>query len=717
MRCSDLALQEYETLVRSLDPNSVPPSTPRSSSPSDILHTTPNLTTSPNTVSPPLSTPKSSSGETISNLLQGQKGVHQLFVDYQSALSAKEKSLHVAQARIDELVHTFETLKQQLHDETSIRVAAESERDKALRDDGSAARVVERYMTFTQKTHATVHMHLENLRSRSNATITSLRAEVSSLRIALKGEVERNRKLRYAMEEVSEGFSRESAGRRREVGLRLGMLAFEEKRERKVEVWLDRVRRARDGAEGAVLEPDMLEVLLDEGVEAIAVEGRGAGKMERQKGWKGMLGKKKGVRETVNADGREESSLMRVLLAEELVDTLVKDLQVETERRMELERQRVEWLASDAVGGVKTALDQEADSGQGQIMFDLEDHEEPPAVPDTAARDDIPQVAVAKDAVDLMGDSDEEEEEDQLTSASIAPPEPSPVLDNSPLIAILQEVINPLTSRYTPLQTSLHDLSSSLSSLRTSLPVPSTPSTTSPIKKGTFRNLSLKTSPTSDPALITILDSIHEVIEDARVDLEIAVADIERVYRGFEALLGVGGNGAVQGSEVLRDAREYAEEKEKEGETGSFRRLEKKVGDLEHDIVLLKRTVHEVEGMDLSDIDITGQDEGQEKKKNPRTIWHGIKLRTITITPPSPIFGQTVNTDSRRRTTSLLSSVGSVGRSFSSTVVGTPRRAVSGFTGGLYKGKKGKANGKAEAEEETLMMRDDGLNGEEDDVE
>lgn len=39
--------------------------------------------------------------------------------------------------------------------------------------------------------------------------------------------------------------------------------------------------------------------------------------------------------------------------------------------------------------------------------------------------------------------------------------------------------------------------------------------------------------------LSTLLDALHEVIEDARVDVEIALADTERVHRGFEALLNV----------------------------------------------------------------------------------------------------------------------------------------------------------------------------------
>ena len=202
--------------------------------------------------------------------------MHQLFHDFTSTLSSKDKTLHQLAAKVEELEHALSVLRGQLDAETALRVQALVERDKALRDDASAAKVVERYMTFTQKTHATIHMHLNNLRTRSSATQTTLRKDVLALRHRLQVETERSARLRAAMDEMSESLSREAVGRRREVALRLKMLAVEEKRERKVETWLDRVRRAREGAEGAVLEPDVLETLVDEGVEAVSDEEKSA---------------------------------------------------------------------------------------------------------------------------------------------------------------------------------------------------------------------------------------------------------------------------------------------------------------------------------------------------------------------------------------------------------------------------------------------------------
>lgn len=662
--------------MHSLDPSAVPPLTPTTHT-GHILDSTPDLTTasisSPATLDDTLMTPPppTSSAESISNLLIGQQGVHQLFNDFVSTLTAKEKALHSAHAKIEQLELSLESTKDQLALETGLRVTAEQERDKALRDDGSAAKVVERYMTFTQKTHATVHLHLDNLRARSTATQTSLRGQVADLTNQLHRESKRAEKLREALDEMSEGLSRESAGRRREIGLRLKMLAVEEKRERAVEKWLDRVRRARQGAEGAVIEPDNLEVLLDEGVECVSVDRP---ELAPKRSWKGFLGKKR--HEDLPASAEEES-LTRVLLAEELVSTLVQDLQVEMERRMELEKQRVDWLAQDAVEGVK------ADSGEeGHVVFELEDDKEPIHTPHI----EVP---------DTVGEQDHQDQSDQTSQTDIdalRPPDipatPSPLHDTPPLLPQLRELFEPLTRRYEPLQANLHSLAHSLSLLRESTP-PATGSGRKPI---------LNLSRRADATLITLLDSIHEVIEDARVDVEIALADEDRVFHGFEALLGVGKSGVVQGAQVLKDAREYVIERD---EWEGAKKLRTRVANIESDLTAIKGVLHSTEGM------IEDDSEGEKP-------WADVEFKTIAkpVTAKRP----SLSVMEGKRSARLLSGVGNVGRSFSASVIGAPRR-VGSFAGGLYKG-PGKEKGEKEKEKEGLMDGEsEGTRDSHDDVE
>ncbi|ORX41163.1 hypothetical protein BD324DRAFT_654716 [Kockovaella imperatae] len=689
----DLALKEYSALVHSLNPYAVPPPTPRSPSP-NILQSPPDLSspTSASVDSPPV-TPHSSA-DSISNLLIGQRGVRQLCNDFSSTLFAKEKELQTVQLRVDELEQTVTTLREQLNAETALRVTAQEDRAKALRDDGSAAKVVERYMIFTQKTHATIHLHLDNLRVRSAATQASLRSELNEIRQRFQDEVKRTDQLRVALDEMGEGFSRESAGRRREIGLRLSLLAEEEKRERKLEAWLDRVRKMRDGAEGAVIEPDMLETLLDEGVDAVS-EPSASKQVKKKRSWRGLMsgkGKQKAI--PLTQDTAVDNSVARVLLAEELAQTLNADLQKETERRLQLENERVEWLARQATNGI--APDAHGEHGEeGGIVFSLEEDVE----------------ALRKNS---------EEGIDLLSPTSTEPPlrTPSPLPDPSPLIDHLKELFDPLTSQFTPLQLDLHSLSHSLSSIRSSLPSASSSSPVSPTrplfgdKKSTKLKLALRPSPFSDPVLLNILDSIHEVIEDARVDVEIALADQERVYRGFEALLGVEKSGAIQGKNVLSDAKEYLEEQEAKG---TMYKLQKRVEDTEADITMIKTQLHRLEGMEVAEEDLSETDEEGERRS--RSVWSTLHYRTVTPTIPKPFpllqssflsdqSGQSDN-DPRRRGTGLFSGMGSVGRSFSSTIVGAPRR-VGGLASGLAgRSNVSTANPSPETRPEELPLVDD----------
>jgi hypothetical protein len=567
---------------------------------------------------------------------------------------------------VDELELSLSSVTKQLEEETALRVECVEEKERVVRNDQSASKVVERYMTFTQKTHATIHMHLDNLRARSTATQASLRKENTEYQARLALETERGTRLRGAVEEMAEGLSRETAGRRREVALRLKMIAAEEKRERKVEIWLDRVRRAREGAEGAVLEPDALEGLVDEGVEAVAEDRMDVGREKRQ-AWRGLLGRKRAA-SYVAVD--QESSVARVLLAEELVNTLVQDLQVETERRIELEKQRMLLLAKEAAGGEVVKED-----GDDILVFDADkeetedDHPAPPAI------------------------------------ASLPSPDPTPHIDG------LKHLFQPMRDRYTPLQSSLHSLGHSLTTIRQSLPQPSVP--ISPIlppsrsSRKPFSTLNLRRpTPLADPVLVTILDSLHEVLEDARVDVEIALADEERVYRGFEALLNVGHGGMAHAGEVIADAEEYVSDR---SAAGPFDKLQARVADIEADLSTLKERVIQYQGAGAPEDEPNQETEKGRSKFLAKSVWSDVPLITVSpihVRSASPLNSPKLDSPSSSPRASPIAVMGNMGRSFSSSIVGAPRK-VSGFAGGLYRPRK--KEGQVVSEREELVR-----NGEDD---
>lgn len=690
-KLADLALAEYAVLVARLDPSAVPPPVPRRTVSDDVLSTPPFLKEKP--AVPPkengragkedkeegkkekegkdgkdevkadakaeakseskpetetdakadqkevkddaiftledesdkdeASTPPDetvlASADAISNLLIGQRGVHRLFQDFTSVLSDKDREIHTLQAAKDKLDALVATLRAQLDSETRVRVDAQTDRDRVLRDDASAAKVVERYMTFSQKSHETVHRHLAQQRQRAAATHATLRAEAAALRRRNRHEAERSTRLRAAAEEMASELGRESAGRRREVALRLGHIAEDEARARAAETWVDHVRRARAGAGGempASTSPDY-PALVDEALALLAppVEEakpapsggffRSRFLRRRTASPSASNGAADAATTPTTPAATQEESLSRVFLAEELVQTLVADLQAETERRVELEKQRVAWLAAQAEAGVPPEEEEGAASGGG-MLFDADNDEEK----DKGADETTP-----------------------LTDAPASPsPPPPPSLDE------LNAIFAPVEAQYLPLQKSLHDQSVSLKALRSALPdAPGGPlpasSPLAPVgsrRAGGLRALSLWPTRTAQDDLLVLLDSLHEVIEDARVDVEIALADEERQRHGFAALLGVGASGVVQAASVLRDARTYADGRM--GPDTPNARFSSRVADVEHDLATIKRTLHEMEGMDAPEEEPASAG-GKKKKRSP---FAGLQLRTVSALPLTP---------------------------------------------------------------------------------
>lgn len=136
--------------------------------------------------------------------------------------------------------------EEQSRDERAARLAAERELARLRADDASASRTVERYMAFTQKTAERLYTSLHDQGARLGATIKTLRAELALERGTLAREQRKSEQLREAVDELAESLERETFGRRREVALRMRQVAREELRADEAARWTDRVRRERN---------------------------------------------------------------------------------------------------------------------------------------------------------------------------------------------------------------------------------------------------------------------------------------------------------------------------------------------------------------------------------------------------------------------------------------------------------------------------------------
>lgn len=148
-------------------------------------------------------------------------------------------------------------------------------------------------------------------------------------------------------------------------------------------------------------------------------------------------------------------------------------------------------------------------------------------------------------------------------------------------ISFFLSSLSKASHRYDALQRSFRDCSLALKNLKRTLPAIPSPYT-SP-------------SPSLQSLLRTALERISDYTEDARVELEIRIADEALAIRGFETLLTV--PGALSPDSNLEEVRAFIDGTD-EGVRRARERLEGKLDDVQHDVAVIKRAVHELQFTD-----------------------------------------------------------------------------------------------------------------------
>ncbi|KAL5490243.1 hypothetical protein ACEPAI_5076 [Sanghuangporus weigelae] len=212
-RMSDLVVEEYASLVRSLEGRS---STSRTNG--------------------------SGAGDSTRNSLDGlvhaRQGLQKLLQDS----NHDSEQLHT---EIDRLYGLLESTRSELevvramdleHKQTLARIQLELHQLRC--DDNAAAKMVSRYMKFSQSSTDLLHGAIEKLKARQEAITTSYEARLQQLEDKLASEKRQSEMLRRALDELTEDISREAYGRRREIVLRLLLLAREEMLTERLRRWL-----------------------------------------------------------------------------------------------------------------------------------------------------------------------------------------------------------------------------------------------------------------------------------------------------------------------------------------------------------------------------------------------------------------------------------------------------------------------------------------------
>ena len=191
--------------------------------------------------------------------------------------------------------------------------------------------------------------------------------------------------------------------------------------------------------------------------------------------------------------------------------------------------------------------------------------------------------------------------------------------------------LSEVSHRYDALQRAFRDCSLALKDLKRMLPA-----VASSIPSDSPQSL-----------LRTALERISDYTEDARVELEIRIADEALAIRGFETLLTV--PGALSSDSDLEEVRAFIDGTD-EGVRKARERLDGKLDDVQHDVAVIKRAVHELQFND---------GEGEEMDKAPEdrswSAWTASLLpRPSTPTPgQAPTFGSVMTSPQLLRKPSI----------------------------------------------------------------
>jgi len=367
------------------------------------------------------------------------------------------------------------------------------------------------------------------VKARHATSLSTLTASCESLGATLDLERKRAARLRDAMDQLTEDVSRETFGRRREVALKLRCLVREERTFESLRAWVRRAEESRIRlAEESSTFSDRLSMVLDK-----------------------MLEEARNVLSTLLVEGEtfKADSWARVALAEQTCTSLVAELNKETQNRVELAK----LLTLEP----KIFTGEELPSAPHSDVQDRQDQETTPE-------------PTSSDAVDFLPAPEEEHQAPKIPFPPAAEPEDTPgpaniplqavtgiqcrkqdtidfrpeSSDDAPLIPVVAEIaverntvgFSPTPSaevaeddshhlqyifqRYEQLQKSFRDCHIALSSLKDRIAS----------EKSQGRHIAL---------VQNVVLRLDDFCEDARVELDIRIADEERMAQGFKMMLGL----------------------------------------------------------------------------------------------------------------------------------------------------------------------------------
>ncbi|KAG2052779.1 hypothetical protein BDR06DRAFT_1021763 [Suillus hirtellus] len=220
----------------------------------------------------------------VEGLHEGKSNLHRLTTEFAFEIEKRETSITQLRNEITNLENILDAERKTAAHDRAHLAKTQSELEALKLDDTTAAKMVSRYMKFSQSQTNALQSTLTTLQTRHASSQHTLQSTINDAEAQMHAHIAENARLRDALEELGEEVTREAYGRRREVALRLALLAREEALSEALRRW---VRRAQEGMhrcadadsqmyaafERAVKDAESLLVTLDAEVAGCLVTG------------------------------------------------------------------------------------------------------------------------------------------------------------------------------------------------------------------------------------------------------------------------------------------------------------------------------------------------------------------------------------------------------------------------------------------------------------
>ncbi|KAJ3537649.1 hypothetical protein NMY22_g5510 [Coprinellus aureogranulatus] len=199
------------------------------------------------------SLPNGSAGVVLEDgLTQGKLGLKRLMGEMEEEISGMRRQLESLQVEKEELVGRVEVLVKAAEADRAAKGQADFELDKMKVDDNTAAKMVSRYMKFSQAQTDSLQTSIASIQARHSATLSTLHSQIYNLTNQLHASQASLARFQNALEELNGDIMKETYGRRNEVALRMKMLG----REERIAEGLRRLVLKADKADSEILEMD-----------------------------------------------------------------------------------------------------------------------------------------------------------------------------------------------------------------------------------------------------------------------------------------------------------------------------------------------------------------------------------------------------------------------------------------------------------------------------